>query len=234
MEELYLVYDCEATNLPKDEKGQLDISSSQVYDLGGMVVNKEGKVYEEISMVNRDVFYDKNLMDVAYFKDKIPQYEKEIREGKRKVVNTWKMMREFYKTIKKYNITTVIAHNARFDVASLNATLRYQTKSKKRFFFPYGIKIWDSMKMASATICKDEDYKKFCADNGYMTSGTYPRVRRTAEILWRFLSGNNSFEEDHTGLEDVKIESKIFSECIKRGVTEEQSELFKRREEAAA
>ena len=50
-----------------------------------------------------------------------------------------------------------------------------------------------------------------------MTNHTPPRPRKTAEILWRFLSGDNNFQEAHTGLADVEIEAQILLECLKRG-----------------
>ena len=37
----------------------------------------------------------------------------------------------------------------------------------------------------------------------------------TAEILWRYLSGDVNFMESHTGLEDVQIETKILVHCLK-------------------
>ena len=35
-------------------------------------------------------------------------------------------------------------------------------------------------------------------------------LKKTAEIVWRYISGNNEFEESHTGLEDVLIEAEEF------------------------
>ena len=42
----------------------------------------------------------------------------------------------------------------------------------------------------------------------------------TAEVLYRFLSGDNEFSEEHKGLDDVLIEKEILIECRRRGVTE--------------
>ena len=40
----------------------------------------------------------------------------------------------------------------------------------------------------------------------------------TAEIIYRFLSGENTFEEVHKGIDDVLIEKEILMECLRRGV----------------
>lgn len=216
MKDLYMVFDTETCNTPKVD-GQLDTSCGQVYDFGLQIVDNEGYVYEEMSFVNEDVFFGlPQAMQEAYFADKIPQYLTDIRMGKRKIVNTWQMYKVVRELVEKYNIKAFIAHNARFDVRVLNATLRYQTKSKRRYFFPYSIPIWDTMTMANDTICKQSNYRKFCLDNGYMTNHKVPQVRKTAEILWRFLTHDNEFVESHTGLEDVQIEAQIFAECVRR------------------
>lgn len=216
MKDLYMVFDTETCNTPKVD-GQLDTSCGQVYDFGLQIVDNEGYVYEEMSFVNEDVFFGlPQAMQEAYFADKIPQYLTDIRMGKRKIINTWQMYKVVRELTEKYNIKAFIAHNARFDVRVLNATLRYQTKSKRRYFFPYGIPIWDTMTMANDTICKQSNYRRFCLDNGYMTNHKVPQVRKTAEILWRFLTQDNEFVESHTGLEDVQIEAQIFAECVRR------------------
>jgi len=36
----------------------------------------------------------------------------------------------------------------------------------------------------------------------------------TAEIIYRYITGNNTFEERHTGLSDVMIEKDIFAKCL--------------------
>ena len=53
---LYMVYDTEVCNCPKID-GQLDVANGQVYDLGIQIVDKEGYVYDEYSIVNGDVFW---------------------------------------------------------------------------------------------------------------------------------------------------------------------------------
>ena len=117
--------------------------------------------------------------------------------------------------MKKYNTNIVIAHNARFDYRSTAKTQRYLTKSKYRYFLPYGTEIWDTLKMAREVLKNDVDYDNFCYNNNYLTKRGCKRY--TAEILYRFFTGDNKFVESHTGLEDVTIERVIFAECMARG-----------------
>lgn len=216
MKDLYMVFDTEVCNCPKID-GQLDVENGQVYDLGLQIVDKEGYVYDSYSIVNEDVFFGMpQAMSEAYYAEKIPQYLVGIRMGNRKIMNTWQIYKLIRQLCEEYNIKACIAHNARFDLKVLNATLRYQTKSVRRWFFPYEMPIWDTMKMASDTICKQKRYIDFCKANGYMTNHATPQVRKTAEIIWRYLIDDTSFEEEHTGLADVEIEAQIFAECVRQ------------------
>jgi hypothetical protein len=70
--------------------------------------------------------------------------------------------------------------------------------------------------MAREALKNCEEYDTFCYENNYLTKRGCKRF--TAEILYRFFSGNNDFEESHTGLEDVLIEKEILKECLKKGV----------------
>ena len=191
--------------------GQLDVANGQVYDLGLMVIDENGKVYDQISMVNEDVFFRMpESMQNAYFADKIPQYLVDIRMGKRKIVNSWQMYKSFTEMCRKYEVSAVVAHNAFFDVKVLNSTMRYQTKSRVRWFLPWGMEIIDTLKLARNTFATDPKYVEWCKENGYMTNHAIPRPRLTAEILYRYITGDNEFVESHTGLEDVQIEANIF------------------------
>ena len=200
----YIVFDTETTN---------GFDDPMVYDLGFAVIDKKGNVYEKYSFVNYDVFCGmKDLMKSAYYAEKIPMYQKQINNGERQLARFSTIRRKFYEVCKKYNVVAVIAHNARFDYLSTTTTQRYLTKSKYRWFLPYGIKIWDTLKMAQDTICKQKMYKIWAKANGYLT--TYGRPMATAEVLYRYLSGDNEFNEKHTGIDDVMIEKEIFVHCI--------------------
>lgn len=211
---MYIIgLDTETCNGHMDSEGNLDLSESLVYDLGYAVIDlRSGEIVTEKSFIIGDVFIDmKDVMLSAFYADKIPQYWKEYREGKRKIVSFHTARRTLMEDMKNYKVKQVFAHNAFFDLNALNQTERYLTKSKYRFFFRWGTEIVDTLRMARETICQTSEYVGFCLRYGYMTKHKKPRVRATAEILYRYLSGNNNFSEAHTGLEDVKIEKEIFN-----------------------
>ena len=204
--EKYIMLDTETTN---------SLDDPICYDVGFAVVDKEGTIYETHSFVVAEVFLNEELMASAYFIEKVPQYWEDIKNGTRKLAKFNTIRKVLAETMKKYNTNIVIAHNARFDYRSTAKTQRYLTKSKYRYFLPYGTEVWDTLKMAREVLKNDVDYDNFCYNNNYVTKRGCKRF--TAEILYRFFTGDNDFVESHTGLEDVTIEKVIFAECMARG-----------------
>lgn len=210
----YIILDTETTN---------DIECPLVYDFGFAVIDENGKVYASYSYVNADIFCDEELMASAYFADKIPTYWNEIKSGERILKSFRSIERIFRRVCADWNIDTFVAHNARFDYLALNNTKRYITTSRSRFFFPFGAKFVDTLKLSRDVFANDDEYRDFCVSNEYVTKRNENRY--TAEIIYRFLTKNNDFEEAHTGLADCMIEKEIFRYCLET-VLEENGYLW--------
>lgn len=210
-----LVLDTETANTLIDEKGGMDMSSVLAYDCGWSVVDTKENVYLERSFINRDIFVnERELMESAYYAKKIPQYVEEIRAGKRIMSDTFHIRQTMLEDMALYGVTEVAAHNARFDLNALNTLQRYMTKSAFRYWFPYGVEIWDTMRMAREVIHKMPTYRRFCEEHGFLTKNG--RLSATAENLYRFIINDPTFEESHTGLEDVQIEREIMWYCMRQ------------------
>ena len=159
----YLIMGDTETCNTRMENGKLDMRDVLVYDFGFAVCDKQGRIYEKYSFIIKEIFFDmKDLMKTSYYADKLPQYYEEICNGQRKVVSLYEARKILADVMKKYNTNIFVAHNARFDDNALKVTERYTTKSKYRYFLPFGTEVWDTMKMASDTICKQKTYKQFC------------------------------------------------------------------------
>ena len=208
----YLALDTETTN---------GLDQPLVYDIGGAIVDKQGRVYEHFSFVIRDIFvHERELMQTAYYAEKIPEYAADIREGKREMVNFMFARRFILNLMEKYNVKDVAAYNAHFDRNALNTTIRWLTKSRVRYFFPYGtnfICIWN---MACQTICQRKTYKEFCeqnelfSGNGHGTNKKARNISTSAENVYRYLILNPEYQEEHKGLDDVLIETEIMKRCF--------------------
>lgn len=201
--EKIMVLDTETTN---------DIDCPLVYDVGFIVMDMQGNVYGEYSYVVADIFLDSDLMKSAYFADKIPSYWKDIKSGKRELKKFSTIKKIIANVCKEYSIKKIVAHNCRFDYLSMQTTQRFLTSSKYRWFFPYGVEMWCTLKMAREIFSRNNEYGEYCYKNKYLTKRGQRKY--TAEILYRFLNNDENFVESHTGLEDVKIEKDIFLYCI--------------------
>lgn len=201
-----LVFDTETAN---------SLDDPLVYDIGWAIVDKYGNVYETKSFINADIFIDeKELMQTAYYKEKIPMYWDRYRNGETVFKSWYNIRKEFVASIEKWGIKEVVAHNSRFDYRATATTQRWLTKSKYRYFIPKEIEIWDTLKMARDVIGTMPTYRRYCEENNYICRNG--QLKMTAEILYRFIKKDETFEEEHTGLADVLIEKDILAYCYRQ------------------
>lgn len=200
----YLVLDVETANSTNDPL---------VYDLGFAVCDRKGNIYEAESYVVSDIFYkETELMQTAYYHEKLPKYYEGIKEKAFKVINFYTAKKRIADLIEKYNIKAVCAYNASFDTKALNTTQRYLTNSKYRYFLPYGTEVYCIWHMACQVICTQKRYIKFCLDNGFVSESG--NIKTSAETVFAYMTKNEKYEECHTGLKDVLIETQIMAKCF--------------------
>ena len=204
--DLYIVGDIETANFAED---------ALAYDVGLAIIDRKGNVYDRKSFIVSEIFVDEpDLMKSAYYAHKIPEYLAEIERGGREVATFYKVVALLKEWNTKYKPKAFLAYNAFFDMSGLNRTQRYITKSKYRYALPYGLQVQCIWHMACQTICSQKKYYDFCIKNGFVSKAG--NISTSAETVYRFLTGNPIFQEEHKGLEDVEIEAKIFAECIKK------------------
>ena len=200
----YMVIDTETAN---------NTDYPLAYDLGIAICDRYGRIYETKSLVIYDVYCgQKDLMKTAYYAKKLPKYEIALKNGDRKMVTLFTAKRIVSDLVKEYKVKAIMAHNAPFDNKALNTTIRYITKSKMRFFLPYDIPLYDTMRMAKDTICKQKTFIRFVDKHDLRTRAG--RIPSNANVLYKYISGNPLFEEEHQGLDDVLIEVQIFAKCM--------------------
>jgi hypothetical protein len=201
----YMVIDTETVNGVKEDPF--------MYDLGLAICDKRGRIYEERSLVIADIYCnEKELMKSAYYAEKLPKYEKALATGERELVSIFTAKRIVADLCKKYNVKAITAHNACFDERATRQTIRYVTKSKMRYFLPYGIPLYDTMKMAQDTICKQKSYERFVDKNNLRTKSG--RIPSNAQALYCYMADDPTFVEEHQGLDDVRIEVQILARCL--------------------
>lgn len=204
----YLILDTETAN---------GLDDALVYDIGYAIIDKKGTVYHTDSLLVSDIFIgEKKMMRSAYYAEKISMYEKQYKNNEHRIVKFSTARKLISDICKEWNVSAIIAHNARFDYSSLNTTQRYLTSSKVRYFLPFGIPIWCTLSMARDTIAKQKSYIAFCQEKPTERLTKFGKVRMTAEILYQYIIDNGDFKEQHTGLADVLIEKEIFVRCMRQ------------------
>lgn len=180
-----------------------------VYDIGFTIHDKKGNIYAKRSFAIKEIILDKDLMNTAYYKRKLPLYWERIEKGQMELISLWDARKRIKKAIEYFGITEVYAFNANFDYTTLNNTVRLCSGSACRWFFPYGVQICDIWHIACQVLGTQ---KTFQWENVRNNNGN---LVTNAERMFAYLSQNEFFEEEHTGLSDAIVETEILARCFK-------------------
>ena len=204
--ELYLVLDTETCN---------SVEEPIPYDIGWAICDRMGNVLKRQSFIVAEVFLDmKDVMQSAYYAEKIPRYWDDIKNGTRQLKSMWNIRKEMLDDIKAYNIHKVAAYNMGFDKRALNNLVRYVSKSFLRWWFPFGIEYVCIWHCACQVLLNRKTYIEFAEKNGLVSEKN--NILTSAESAYKYITKNLDFAESHTGLEDVEIEIEILRECFRQ------------------
>lgn len=220
MSHKYMVLDTEANgivNRGDDVRG----NEMRVYDLGFIVADKEGVIYDRASMVDvarlcqRDTYTNTptRFVESAYYAEKLPQYWDGIRSGEWEPCTFYDMRQRVVDACKEWDIKQVWAYNARFDCQALNATICEESNGYSRFFLPYGVKWRDIWAAAGECFLNTQKYVKWCIERGLVSDKGNPITN--AEVVYRYLIGDDGFNEAHTALQDCEIELAILLKVLR-------------------
>ena len=196
--------------------GTLNVKESVLpFEIGMKVLDTEtNKIVKEKSYLVRKFFNNKYIMLSTFSATKYPDYFEKLDNDKRyKTMSVNDISKDIEKTISRYSIKIMVAHNGNFDKTAM-----------ARLFEDFGVNnpfenidLLDTMEL-SKIITFSKDYANYCVENKdrlnsmkdscFITNSG--RVRTTAQAIYCYISNNSQFEEAHTGLEDIDIEIEIF------------------------
>lgn len=192
------------------------------YNIGYTIVNKESREH----LVKRDyvveqIWHNPMLFITAYYADKRDIYVKAMRSRKTIMAKYGYICQAMIRDFIKYEVAGAYAFNSPFD----DKVFTYNSDWFKCNNPFDNIPIFDIRGYVHHFMV-DDSFKAFCEEHGYFTdSGNYST---TAEVMYRYLTGNTDFIEDHTALSDSEIEADILLECFKRGAEVNTSYEVKR------
>ena len=200
--------------------GTLNVKESVLpFEIGMKIYDTTSKkVVKEKSYLVRKFFNNKYIMLSTFSASKYPNYFEKLENDKRyKTMSVNDISKDIEKTINRYNIKIMVAHNGNFDKTAM-----------ARLFEEFGvdnpfenIDLLDTMEL-SKVITFSKAYTNYCLahkdrlnslkESCFITNSG--RVRTTAQAIYCYISNNSDFEEAHTGLEDIDIEIEIFKKSM--------------------
>lgn len=173
-----------------------------IYHLAGFIHDREGHVIASFNYLIAEHF-DKINTD-EYAKKNFGQYLRMVAEGVVTMVDTEAHAIQMVDALcSYYNVRYMMAYNSAFDFCK---TACCKLIENREFI--------DIYLMTLQTITHLKKYAKFCRENGFRsTSGK--SCATSAESVYAYLTDNADYEEEHTALEDSKIEMQIFLACLR-------------------
>ena len=204
--EYFVVLDTETAN---------SVNHPLPYDLGYKIVNRKGEVAVVRSFCIYEIYAEqKEMMQSAYYADKLPQYEEELKNKQRKLVRLFTARKTITEDMKNYNTNLVYAYNMNFDRRALNNDQKFVTENKYRYFFPYNTEFRCIWHMACQVLLARPSYIKFATKNNYISEKG--NILTNAECCYRYITKNTEFKEEHKGIDDVNIETEILLACYRQ------------------
>lgn len=193
-----IVFDTETTSLEKPF----------CYNVGYVVYDTDNnEILLSRDYVIEQVWHNPMLFTTAYYADKRELYVSRMRSKKAKLEKFGYVTQQMYRDIKDFDINIGFAYNSPFDVGVFS----FNCDWFKTINPLDTLKICDIRGYVHKAIAFDEDFQKFCDTHQYYTeSGNYST---TAETLFRYISDNTEFIEEHTALADSRIECEILARC---------------------
>ena len=183
-----------------------------VYDVGYVVTDRDGAIYEEGHALVRETFTDARKMMGAFYADKMfSHYAPMLSDGVIKL-RAWSAVADHLRAVAGDNkVSTVAAYNLGFDERVLR---RMGETFDTAPLFDASVRALDIWQFACETRLARGPYRKLALAQGWVSAKG--NIKTGAEFAYRFVSGDHGFIEQHTALHDARIETEILAECFKQ------------------
>ena len=235
-----------AANYSGEERKRIAIAKPLPYDMSWRLMTREGLEIRRRQFLVSEVFSVPSVFDTAYYKDKRPIYIDKLMKGETILatwdmvakalledleeadfVGAYNAMFDFCKAIPFMELYISKLYSSNYyewEKAQNRFCDRIAREKPKRKvgidmenfnFRGVSRPIFDIWGMACEHLLNNIRYKEECLSRGMLTtSGEY--FKTSAETSYRFLSDKYDFDEAHTAMEDVEIESELLAKMLKR------------------
>lgn len=174
-----------------------------VYNCAGQIHNRKGDVIACFNYLIAE-YFDVIQKD-DYAKKNFHKYRQMIDEGSITLVASEdEMIQAVENVLSFYGVDYVMAYNSAFDFG--------KTKCRELL---NGREFIDIYLMAVQTLAQYKKYSNFCIENNLKSKSSKRKsVSTTAETMYAYITNNPTYQEEHTAMEDSKIEKEIFLACL--------------------
>ena len=196
-----VIFDTETTSIEKPF----------VYNIGYVILDTDLlAITHRADWVVEQIWHNRELFTTAYYADKREGYVSAMRGKTVRMEKLGYITQTMCRLFKELDVQMAFAFNSPFDDGVFNFNCEW-FKVKNPFD---NIPIYDIRGFVHKYIAFTPQYQQFCEENGYYTEkGNYST---TAEVVYRFLTHNTDFIEEHTALADSEIECDILKYCVEK------------------
>lgn len=196
----FVVFDTETTSLDKPF----------CYNIGYVIFSDNSEILCKKDFVVEQIWHNLPLFSSAYYAEKRPLYVDRMRKHLVKMDKFGYICQEMKRDFRKFEVERAFAYNSSFDEKVFDFNCDWFKCNN-----PFEELEISDIRGFVHNFMIDEIFKDFCEKNSLFTeTGNYST---TAETLFRYISQNTEFEEEHTALSDSLIEKEILEYCVKKG-----------------
>lgn len=198
--EKFIVLDCEG------------MSAKPPYNIGFIVADKYGKIYKKYSfaipeniclnIIQSIKTNQATEMTTKNIQEVLADFNKPKLKRKYKFISNNCFINFFIKIIKRFKVKRLFAYNITFDKNCLKYIFGECFCELEKL-----IEFCDIIPLILYSKLLTEDYCKWCIENNFVTNKG--NIQTKAETVYKYLTKDLTFKEEHTGLADVYIEYKI-------------------------
>lgn len=204
--EKFIVLDCEG------------MSGKIPYNIGFIVADRCGKIYKRYSFAMPENIYinitqsartgqavemtAKNVQEI------LQDFAKPKRKRKYSCVSNDYFVNLLLKVVKRYKVKKIFAYNVTFDKTCLKSIFKEKFTELENT-----VEFCDIIPMILHAKLLTKKYCEWCIENGFVTDKG--NIMTKAEVVYKYLTNDLDFVEEHTGLADVYIEYNILLTAYK-------------------
>lgn len=175
-----------------------------IFDIGWTISEPSNKrMVMHRSYIIKEVFLDMVTMSKAFYFEKYPLYVQALASQKAQLVSWAEMLKSMVQDMLDFNVSQVYAYNSKFDSGAIRKTHKFLVGKA----FTINLKMRCLWNATCQTFLDNPVYIATAIEQGWLSDKN--NVKTSAEMAWRYLSGDYDFIESHTALEDSVIETQI-------------------------